>query len=221
MRLLKSNQSRKQGSGEGGVRFQQDNCIFAGCSNYRRILDMILPKELETDRLILRPHTQADFEGFYTFLSDENATRFLSFTPEEKTRQGATAFFNTMLDSYQSTEPIFGMAILEKGTRNYIGSCGLSALSDSQAAETVLLILPDAWGKGYATEVGMVLVEYAFSMPGIDSVVSFADPQHPASRRVSEKLGMAEIGLVDHKEYPHQVVKYELTKEAFLSETME
>jgi hypothetical protein len=49
---------------------------------------MIVPSSIETERLIIRRHVTQDFEPRYSFFSDEEATRLLDMTPEEKTEEG-------------------------------------------------------------------------------------------------------------------------------------
>ena len=49
-----------------------------------------------------------------------------------------------------------------------------------------------AWGKGYATELGRALVDYAFGVLRVPRVVAQVEPGNAASRHVLTKLGMTE-----------------------------
>ena len=49
-----------------------------------------------------------------------------------------------------------------------------------------------AWGRGYATELGGALVEYAFTVLRVPRVVAQVEPANTASRHVLAKLGMTE-----------------------------
>ena len=46
------------------------------------------------------------------------------------------------------------------------------------------------WGNGYATEVSLAMLRYAFDELGCQLVLAGADPLHEASFRVIDKLGM-------------------------------
>ncbi|WP_308812204.1 GNAT family N-acetyltransferase [Pseudomonas japonica] len=52
----------------------------------------------------------------------------------------------------------------------------------------------EAWGKGYATELGEVALRCAFGTPGINRVWAVVRPDHAASIRVLEKIGMQRCG---------------------------
>ncbi len=47
-----------------------------------------------------------------------------------------------------------------------------------------------AWGRGYATEIGRAGLDHAFSVLGVEEVVSFTEVHNARSRAVMERLGM-------------------------------
>lgn len=55
----------------------------------------------------------------------------------------------------------------------------------------------DAWGQGYATELGRDALTMAFQTLGLPQVFGLVRPDHAASIRVLEKLGMQPFGLLD------------------------
>lgn len=62
----------------------------------------------------------------------------------------------------------------------------------------------EAWGRGYATELGRAALALAFETLGRDEVVALVRPGHAASIRVLEKLGMAKAGELD--DFPGQAM---------------
>jgi [ribosomal protein S5]-alanine N-acetyltransferase len=50
-------------------------------------------------------------------------------------------------------------------------------------------IHPDFWGLGYATELVVATLEFAFADLGADTVIGLVRSANPASRRVLEKCG--------------------------------
>lgn len=55
----------------------------------------------------------------------------------------------------------------------------------------------DAWGKGYATEMGKFALNLAFTTPGIEHIWAVVRPDHAASIRVLEKIGMQRCAVLD------------------------
>lgn len=54
----------------------------------------------------------------------------------------------------------------------------------------------EAWCQGYATELGEVALRCAFGTPGIKRVWAVVRPDHAASIRVVEKIGMQRCGVL-------------------------
>jgi RimJ/RimL family protein N-acetyltransferase len=50
-----------------------------------------------------------------------------------------------------------------------------------------------AWGKGYATEAAMPVLDHAFRTLGLDRVIADINPHNAASIRVAEKIGMTPL----------------------------
>lgn len=55
----------------------------------------------------------------------------------------------------------------------------------------------EAWGQGYATELGRDALAMAFETLELPEVFGLVRPDHAASIRVLEKLGMQPFGLLD------------------------
>ncbi|MDP5169100.1 MAG: GNAT family N-acetyltransferase [Bacteroidia bacterium] len=176
---------------------------------------MLLPDLLTTDRLILRPHQPDDFDGFYRVITNKEATRFVQFSEDDQSRDYLEAFFQEILSTMNSSHPVFGLAILEKGSRDYVGFCGLSELPDDSGTETYYVLNPDMWGKGYATEAAQKLFEYAFSVLDLPHLDTFLVDENKASHLVAHKLGMQDLGLTDHREYSRPVRRFRVEKKAF------
>jgi ribosomal-protein-alanine N-acetyltransferase len=176
---------------------------------------MIVPPSIETDRLIIRRHVPEDFEPMCSFFSDEEATRLLDMTPEQKTEEAVRALLDDVIASYDSEEPIFAMAIVEKEEGKFVGSCGM-APDDLEPGEIQIfyVMLPEYQGRGFASEAAAGLVEYAFSKLGVDRLFASMAAENVASVKVAEKLGMTFEGLVEKElnGVAYQGRRYSLTK---------
>ncbi len=70
---------------------------------------------------------------------------------------------------------------------------GIAKNYNENWAEVSYHLLPEAWGKGVATEVASKLVETAMSLPGVDGVQGQAIVSNEGSQKVLAKAGMKEI----------------------------
>jgi RimJ/RimL family protein N-acetyltransferase len=55
------------------------------------------------------------------------------------------------------------------------------------------------WGRGLATEGGRAAVRHGFEVVGLERIISVTRADHPASRRVMEKCGLAFQEQVVHQ----------------------
>lgn len=110
-------------------------------------------------------------------------------------------------------------AVFLKDTKECIGRAGLVRLDfdyDSPYVELAYFLLPAYWSKGYATEIGKCLIEYAFNNLKVEYVYATIDPENKASLRVSEKLGMTMEKKSQYATLNKEVYYYKIDKKAFL-----
>lgn len=55
----------------------------------------------------------------------------------------------------------------------------------------------EAWGQGFATEMGRAALDFGFSSLKLEEVYGHVRPTHAASIRVLEKIGMHSSGELD------------------------
>ena len=63
--------------------------------------------------------------------------------------------------------------------------------------------LPEAWGRGLATEVARACVRIGRDRLGLGSVVAVTRPDHAASQRVMSKAGLVYERDIVHAGLPH------------------
>jgi [ribosomal protein S5]-alanine N-acetyltransferase len=104
--------------------------------------------------------------------------------------------------------------VIERGTERIVGRVGLAYTSKFGHPEVELewFIDPDAWGRGYATEMAEEAVRAAFTTLGLDTLISYTVHDNAASRAVMEKLGMEYEADVENAGMPH--VLYRLSRVA-------
>ncbi len=170
---------------------------------------------LTTERLYLRPLTEADWVPLTAILQDPIAMYAYehAFSDEE-----ARESLNKQLNRYRQDG--FGLwAVVLKDTGEMVGECGLSwqEVNGEQLLEVGYLFQRAHWGKGYASEAAIACKCYAFDVIKADYVVSIIRENNAASQRVAQRNGMVPRDHVIKSYYgitmPHVV--YGITREEY------
>lgn len=97
----------------------------------------------------------------------------------------------------------FAWLIQLKSTNEYIGSCGIGAVSETTAGGGYILN-PKFWGHGYAAEAWRVVVDWARDQPNVQRIEATHHPDNPTSGAVMRKVGLT-FDRINRKEngYPN------------------
>lgn len=180
-----------------------------GLHSYRSD-QMKIPNPIQTDRLCIRPFIEPDRAPFLEFMVDPLATRYLVFSPDQKTPEGAAALLDAIIASYGTTDPILSLSIIEGVEKVWLGSCGASPLPGEGVYECYYSLHPRYWHHGYATEAMRGLLKYLFSQADVYMVRAYMDPDNHASQKVAERLGMKPLGMQLHPLFDQQGLTYSL-----------
>jgi RimJ/RimL family protein N-acetyltransferase len=147
---------------------------------------LIVP--IRTARLNLREFVMADFQAVYAYSSDPRVTRYLFFGPRDE--DGTTEYLEGLLASQRERpRSRFELAVEETAPGSVIGACDLSFI-ERNVVDLGYMLGSDRWGKGYATEIALALIDAAFFDLRAERVISTVDINNSASIRVLEKIGM-------------------------------
>jgi [ribosomal protein S5]-alanine N-acetyltransferase len=143
---------------------------------------------IRTARLNLREFVRTDFQAVHAYSSDPRVTRYLFFGPRD---EDSTADYLDGLLASQLERPRtrFELAVEEIACGRVIGACDLSFI-ERNVVDLGYMLGIENWGKGYATEIALALVDAAFFDLRADRVISTVDINNGASIRVLEKIGM-------------------------------
>jgi RimJ/RimL family protein N-acetyltransferase len=158
---------------------------------------------LFTDRLLLRPFTEADTEPFTELLQ----------TPEVRASLYLPDGIGP-LDAWQQMAMWLGQwelrgtghwAVVERSSGQFLGRAGLHRppRPDWPGVEIGWAFHPRHWGRGYATEAGRAAVDYAFGVLGLDEVFSMILPENTRSAAVAQRLGFT---LAETRDFSHSRV---------------
>ncbi|NRF89835.1 GNAT family N-acetyltransferase [Paenibacillus frigoriresistens] len=144
--------------------------------------------------IYLREFIFSDWIDVQKYASQEIACRFQPWGPnnEEQTQM----FVNQVLEDYKKiprTRYVF--AIIEQRTEKLIGA-GEFNIRDTtnKNGEIAYIVHPDYWGKGIATEVARLLINYGFAEFNLHRIYATCDPRNLGSAKVLEKVGMTQEG---------------------------
>jgi len=156
---------------------------------------------LETERLILRPFTEGDFDFLFSIRSRPDVARYLLWGPQTEAQVRETLDQKIASRAIREQDDVLALAGVPKGTNEVIGDFILRLVSkEHQQGEIGFIIHPDHHGRGYATEAGRELLRIAFEDVELHRVVGILEARNGPSARVLEKLGMRrEAHLVENE----------------------
>lgn len=167
---------------------------------------------LETERLILRPMTTEDFDDAYTYMGNEENTKFMfsGVSDEKETRH----FLESCERIWAKDElNIVEFAMVDRSTSKVIGDIGLSPEDDHGYIWWILH--RDYWNRGLTTEAAKEILRYGFETLGLKRIIATCDSGNIGSWRVMEKLGMEREAVYrktrpnGHDEYAYAILREE------------
>jgi RimJ/RimL family protein N-acetyltransferase len=160
--------------------------------------------QVTTERLALRPPTLEDLPAWHAIYVDAEEVWYGA--PRSSLEENRVKLERQIAHREQHG---FGMCTVEL-TGETIGAAGLQHLEGGPEIEVGYRFLKEHWGRGYATESARASVAYGFDEVGLERIVAVALETNVASRRVLEKCGLEEIGVMHVYGLEH--VKYEIRR---------
>ncbi|MBC8140375.1 MAG: GNAT family N-acetyltransferase [Armatimonadetes bacterium] len=148
---------------------------------------------IEGDRVRLRILRESDADAMWRIARDPEVTQFLPWEPMG-TPQAILPFIRDQ-EARRKRGDALCFAVISKETGALIGSTDLVDMRRylQTGAEIGYLLAKEQWGRGIMTEAANLTLRYAFDTLRLTRLVAFADVENRASRRVLEKLGMAQM----------------------------
>lgn len=168
--------------------------------------------ELLTPRLRLRPPARTDLEDIHLLGSDPEVMRYITFGKTQSRREARRDLAKRIRQSRGET----GYWIAEeRENRSFIGWFALKPLPGTQEHEIGYRLMREKWGRGFATEGSLCLLNYGFGTLDLPQITAVAMPENQASRRVMEKIGMILRGTGIY--YNTQCVVYTMKRDLFFA----
>jgi len=161
---------------------------------------------LETERLLLRPLRQADFEDYAAMCADREVMRYLSPTGDPLSREDAWRQMAMFAGHWQLRG--FGLwAAEERQTGRFVGRIGLHYPEGWPDRELGWALCRQFWGQGLASEGARAAAGHAFRTLGWTHVISLIRPGNTRSIRVAERLGARPAEVSIFREVEHLVYR--------------
>ncbi|MEV7774918.1 GNAT family N-acetyltransferase [Kitasatospora sp. NPDC086791] len=179
-----------------------------------------MPVFLETERLVLRPFTEADTDRLFALDDDPEVMRFINGGAPASLETVRTRVLPRLLHDYPCSGTRGFWAAEEKATGAFLGWFEFRPLDEHSPAVVELgyRLNRTAWGKGYATEGSRELIDKGFTELGVERVTANTMTVNTRSRRVMEKSGLSFLRNFTG-DWPdaipgseHGEVEYELTR---------
>lgn len=165
----------------------------------------------ETTRTRVRKLTSADEADFVALLGDPRVTATLAFDEETTTERGTQHLLSLITSFYDFDNPILIFGVEEKQSGKFVGATGYNSL-DEEEAELFYAIAPTFWGQGLATEIVAEMTRYAFENLPFTTLKAFVTPDNEGAKRVAEKNGFENVGLINNPNFFEPVHLYQLKK---------
>ncbi len=164
-----------------------------------------------SDRLRLREFRDDDLDVLAAMVGDPEQ---MTFYPRRKTRDEAAAWIRLNTGLYAARG--FGTWLIEAlPGRRFAGYTGIRPLDLDGVAEIEIgwHVHKDFWRQGVATEAARLVCDAAATRLRLSRLVALVHPDHTASRRVAENIGMrSERTTVLEDDYPAIVYAAELPR---------
>ncbi|WP_134203998.1 GNAT family N-acetyltransferase [Pedobacter suwonensis] len=166
----------------------------------------------ETERLILRELMPADAEGMFELNSDPDVHRYLGNKPVTSIEQSIAEI--EFIRKQYVENGIGRWAVIEKTSGNFLGWSGLKLITETTNNHINYYDLgyrfsKRFWGKGYATETAMAVIDYGFTELKLNEIIGIADINNLGSIHVLEKVGLRRVSVFDYDGTKHLWMKIE------------
>ena len=152
---------------------------------------------LRTPRLLLSPPTRADASLVLGLLSD---SRTVAHNPSDGLDSPGEAA--ELVDRWRAQWQRYGFGywcLRATADGSFIGYCGIKVVRfrNEEALNLVYRLVPQAWGRGLATEAAAAVVTWTAEHAPSRRLIARVRPENVASQRVATKAGLQRDATLD------------------------
>ena len=159
-------------------------------------MNIEIPTEIKTDRLLLRQFKDEDWKDLHLHYSDIEATRYTygkSLTEGETWRTMSGMIVHWYLRGYGP------YAVEETGSGRVLGTVGFWYPNDWPSPEIKWALAKPYWGKGYASEATRAIQTVVLVYRPDISLISLIHNDNKASIKLAESVGASLEKIIEFR----------------------
>ncbi len=150
--------------------------------------------KISSERLSFRFFTHEDFPLFYSVFSNETVMRY-AWIDKISNEESAYTFFEGFINTGDDVnkDGSYAFAVFSEEGNEFIGFADIQIHSRNNAGgcgEIGYFLLPEYWGKGFATELANALIEFGFTRLGLHKICARCNSNNLKSEGIMKKVGM-------------------------------
>jgi [ribosomal protein S5]-alanine N-acetyltransferase len=162
----------------------------------------------ETERLLVRRYTNSDGDNIFSLGGNADVMRYIRAV---QTKEQSDVFLVYNMNFYKE-QPMMGRwAVEEKTTGKFVGSFAVIFIEGTKLIQLGYSLLPNEWGKGYATELTKAGLQYVFEKMKLPLIYGVTEVGNIASQQVLLKAGFNKE--MDFKEGEKDLIRFVITNE--------
>lgn len=165
----------------------------------------------ETDRLRVRTLQETDAEVYFRLHGDPEIMKYIRAA---KSRKECDQLLLDHIEQNRQIQPYGRWLAEDKNSGDVVGSFVIIPINDSPHLQLGYSLLKDQWGKGYATELTLGGLQYAFTQTPLEVIYAIAEDANKASQQVLIKAGFQAEYLFQEGNKP--LTRFIFRKSAFV-----
>lgn len=167
---------------------------------------MIAIPGFRTARLRLRGFASTDLDAYAAMCADPEVMQHLG-TGDTIDRDGAWRQMALFLGHWALRG--HGLwAVERRDDGRFIGRVGFLSPEGWPGVEIAWTLVRDAWGHGYAQEAATAAIGFGRDQLGLGPLISLVRPANAPSKRLAERLGAVDGGLIDFMGTPAHLYRH-------------
>ena len=146
----------------------------------------MLPEEIATERLKLRPFRFSDVPGVFVYLQEPDMGRFLEGSPSPPTEAETASIIARHILVDREQRNVWAITIGDLP----VGGISINFAKEHRIAEIGYSVKKALWGQGFAGEATKAVIDAAFeNYPELQRIQANIHPQNEGSISVAKKVG--------------------------------
>ncbi len=141
----------------------------------------------ETDRLIVRQFTEKDKDNLFLLTGNKSVMQYIRAV---NTKEESDQFLLENIAAYEDNPHGGRWAVMEKANMKFAGSFAIIPLpGEPGKIQLGYSLLPENWGKGYATELAKAGLDYFMKNYSVPEIYGVTETPNTDSQKVLLKAG--------------------------------